>query len=146
MLFTLCHVSQLLSHPAGTLLPARIISVGPTVTAVFIQPGPLRHFAFQGAFMSRGRVFVFVQERLCCVCLFCVYPPSLCLAGVKVRIPPRPSLSRLSLSILLDYSCASLLFRFPLTPRGAALSFMKWGSGRCGGGERCVRCSTCFKL
>lgn len=78
---------------------------------------------------------MFVQERLCCVCLFCVVPPLTVFGWCESKNPSTPVLLQ-ALSILLDYSCASLLFRFPLTPRGAALSFMKWGSGR--GGVRDV--------
>lgn len=117
--------------------PVRTVSAGQTVAAVFIQPG-----RSVTSLLSR-RVY---EPRESCVCsgaalLFlsvcfvfsphCVWPPC----------PPSPG----SLHPAGLFMCFAA-DQIPANPPWrVGLSFMKWGSGRWGG-ERYVRCPTCFKL
>lgn len=95
--------------------------------------------------------------RESCVCsgvtllgLFVCVLPSRCLAGFWGRIPPGPSFSRLSTScwIIHVLRCSSHFPQFTFPPL-VELRFHSWsGDQRRWGrdGERCLCCSTCFKL
>lgn len=88
---------------------------------------------------------MFIQETLLVFFLF-VFSFPLCVGSVlRLKTPSTPVLLQ-ALSILLDYSCAYAAVEIPAEPpRGAALSFMKWGLEG-GVAEKCVHRSTCFKL